>query len=245
MKRLIAPLALAALAALAPLAPAQAIYYTSDLIYTDQNGGTGGPFGTVTLQEFNSTTVKISVALAPLVTGYVNTGGADKNSFVFNLTGPGTFVIQDLAADFSTGSAGNVNVNQTPFGIFTNGIDCCGDANGASGTTITNQLLTFSVVNTGGISKANFGLSGPKNGGQPGGFLFGADILSAALAPGGSATFDVASKVFIEHPGDPGDPTSPTPEAATWSMMIIGFGFTGGTMRRRKSSASKASVRYA
>jgi hypothetical protein len=32
------------------------------------------------------------------------------------------------------------------------------------------------------------------------------------------------------------------PEPSTWMTMILGFGFVGGTMRRRKASIGKASA---
>lgn len=55
--------------------------------------------------------------------------------------------------------------------------------------------------------------------------------------------FDLPQPGFTPATLTPPNPTSPVPEPATWTMMIMGFGFVGGMMRlarRRSRSAHPA-----
>jgi hypothetical protein len=61
------------------------------------------------------------------------------------------------------------------------------------------------------------------------------------LFPGGGGGGDVTN-IFNNPPAAGPSPVPGVPEPASWIMMIIGFGLTGGVLRRRRR-LTKASTR--
>jgi len=56
-----------------------------------------------------------------------------------------------------------------------------------------------------------------------------------ASAIKGNAGFDLDAVAMINYIDTRPAPTGGVPEPATWAMMILGFGFAGATLRRRRS----------
>jgi hypothetical protein len=203
-------LALAAAAVTAFSMPANAL--VSSFTFSEAAGLGTGPWGTVTLTQDGANQVDVSVSL---IAGarFVDTGGPH-TSFVYNLN-VGGVTISDLTSGFSAIPG---PLSNTPFGSFSNGItsDCCG----SQGNNSHSSPLNFSVNRAGGISIANFILSGSDGNGHPGGYLFSADILFNGF------TGNVAS----------GLPpiTRSIPEPETYAMLLAGLGLMGFVARRRQ-----------
>jgi hypothetical protein len=185
--------------------PASANTLVSTLSFAESTGLGTGPWGTVTLTEDGANQVDVAVSLIPGAV-FVDTGGPH-TAFVFNLNVGGA-TISDLTSGFSAIPG---PLSNTPFGTFSNGIACCGNG----GSNAQPSPLLFSVNRASGISIANFIASGPATNGQPGGYLFSADILYGA-------TGNVASLV------------STIPEPETYAMLLAGLGLMGFVARRRQ-----------
>ena len=63
----------------------------------------------------------------------------------------------------------------------------------------------------------------------------GVDFSTLGILNGGGNQPDISHLSFWTVPG-----TTAVPEPATWAMMIAGFGFAGGLMRRRAAKVSFA-----
>jgi hypothetical protein len=166
-----------------------------------------GPFGTVTVTETSATTVTVDLALAAGV-NFVTTGGPH-HALAYSLsTGPA--VVSGLTAGFVAGPAPATN---TPFGDFTNSIDCGLCGNGAS-PPIVHGPLDFTLTDAGGISIASF--IGSTGGVAPGGWLFSADVIAQGFT----------GNVAVNAPA--------IPEPETYAMMLAGLGLLGFVARRRR-----------
>lgn len=116
-------LLIGAVGALAFAGSASALTYTSQLEYRDGLTGAQTPYGTVTLDELDANTVKVTVTLANANSVFVNTGGPH-DPFLFNLPAVSQVTVQNTGAqDFSY--AGDGSYNSTPFGTFTDKVACC------------------------------------------------------------------------------------------------------------------------
>lgn len=235
-------LALSAVAAVALPGSASALTYTSQLEYRDGLVGAQTPYGTVTLDELDANTVKVTVTLANANSLFVNTGGPH-DPFLFNLPAASTVTVSKSGAqDFSY--AGDGSYTATPFGTFIDKIACCvihgGKKDGQEGNGQTNgdaPPLIFTVYNAGGLTFAGLGATfDPVTGkllaagtgnhftSNAGGWWFAADIYDGATGQ----TYNVAAR-------DAFGPTGPVPEPATWALMITGFGAAGAMLRRRRA----------
>ena len=173
-------------------------------------------WGKVTLTENGATEVDVHVDLYG-GTKFVDTGGSDlrpvdpHTAFVFNLANNAGAVITITNPTTGFWIDPYVPDNQTPFGIFSNGLSCCG--NGASNAVP--GPLDFKVTNTSGISLASFAANstGP-------GYWFSADVISGFTG----LTGNVAAVV----------PTSPIPEPESYAMLLAGLGLLGFIAGRRK-----------
>jgi hypothetical protein len=226
-------LAFTAAATLALPAVADAATYVSKLEYRDGLVGPQTPYGLVTLEEINATTVKVTVTLTDAASLFINTGGPH-DPFLFNTVNNDTVVVQSPIDTFY--NAGRGTFNATPFGNFTNKIGCCNDKNGQSkGET---PPLIFTVSNASGLTFAGLNATFDGNGklltqgtgdhftSNTGGWWFSADIYDGATGK----TYNVAAKdAFVQ---------TTVPEPATWAMMIMGFGAAGAVLRRRRQMAT-------
>jgi hypothetical protein len=154
--------------------------------------------------------VEFNVALAPN-TAFVSTGGPH-NAFAFNLN-----LLTPYTISFNSPTSGIFTIGgsatNTPYGVFTNVIDCPGCGPGASNAYP--GLLDFTVTATGGISLDNFIANA-------GGYYFSADVIG----PSGG-TGNIASNVM-----------SPVPEPQTYAMLLVGLGLIGLSARRKGITAS-------
>ncbi|WP_296596933.1 PEPxxWA-CTERM sorting domain-containing protein [Phenylobacterium sp.] len=221
---------------------ASALTYTSQLEYRDGLTGAQTPYGTVTLNELDANTVKITVTLANPNSLFVNTGGPH-DPFLFNLPAASTITVNNTGAqDFSY--AGDGSYTATPFGTFIDKIACCvihgGPKNGQEGNGQANgdaPPLIFTVYNAGGLSFAGVGATfNPSTGkllstgtgnhftSNSGGWWFAADIYDGATGQ----TYNVAARDAFT--------SAPVPEPAAWALMITGFGAAGAMLRRRRAA---------
>ena len=210
--------------------------YTFNLTSTSvlQSGIT---LATVTLTQQTSNDVHVNVAL---ISGAYFAGTGVGPAFAFNLlpTYGTSATTVNLSGAYSNtnfsvnpyapvgNSAGDYNV--TPDGLFTDAIDL--SSTGASGQ-ITGPL-TFDVLTTlaAGISLTDFTVSSARNGGQPGGYEFGADLFYNNQT--GSAGF------FGTVPSDTGGGGGTggrVPEPG--SLALMGLGMLGLVSLRKRSKA--------
>ncbi|HET6969953.1 MAG TPA: hypothetical protein VFH92_02405, partial [Phenylobacterium sp.] len=142
---------------LATAASASALTYVSQLEYRDGLVGAHTPsFGTVTLEELNATSVKVTVALTNANSLFVNTGGPH-DPFLFNLVGAGDTVSITNGVNDEFTYAGFGSYSATPFGTFTNKIGCCGGESKKGQTYGDPPPLVFTVSNAAGFSFAGTG----------------------------------------------------------------------------------------
>jgi hypothetical protein len=245
-KRLFAALVVGA-AVLGGAQAASALTYTSNLEYRDGLSGPQTPYGTVTIDELDAFTVKVTVSLADPASLFVNTGGPH-DPFLFNLAAPSTVTVLNTGVqDFFY--AGDGSYTATPFGTFTDKVGCCqkwvpgnknkpghwedgnGQANGKPGD------LVFTVYNAGGLTFAGLGAeldpdtgkllslgTGNHFSSNAGGWWFAADIYDGKTGQ----TYNVAARDAF------GPPLGGVPEPASWALMILGFGAAGAMLRRRR-----------
>jgi hypothetical protein len=170
-----------------------------------------GTLGTVTLTQEGPDEVSVAVVLAA-DTAFVKTGNKH-NAFTFdlNLSTPYTVQIQDTGM-FSLSSSRTPE--NTPYGTFTDAIDCSGCGHGASDKFA--GPLDFSITDTDGISINDFVANSDE-------IYFSADVLG----PNGQ-TGNIAATTLI----DPPDPT-PVPEPS--SFLLLGTALFGIALTRRKA----------
>jgi PEP-CTERM motif len=204
---------LAIVGMLALVGQAHADVLTVNLTQADPGSGLPQPFlfGTVTVTDLATIGTGVTVDVS-LVSGvnFVNTGG------------PHTPFVYNVDTQFFTYTSGpNSPFTQpggtadTPWGVFTNGINLTGD-NGAPGN---HGPIDFTLTATLGhtLSIADFVNNSL-------GHIFAADVIVLATGTTGAVT----------GPGG----VSSVPEPSTWAMMILGFVGVGFMAYRRKSQGN-------
>lgn len=230
---------------------ASALTYTSYLEYRDGLSGPQAPYGTVTIEELDANSVRVTVSLTDPNSLFVNTGGPH-DPFLFNLAAPSSVTVSNTGAqDFFY--AGDGSYQATPYGTFIDKIGCCQvwvpakkktpghweDGNGAVNGKPDD--LVFTVYNAGGLTFAGVGaqidpitgkLTGLGTGNQfssnQGGWWFAADIYDGKTG----LTYNVAARDAYS----PVTPVAAVPEPATWALMILGFAGAGALLRRRRAA---------
>ncbi len=174
-----------ALAALAFPARASTVAILDVISSSTIDSTSGANLGTVTLTQNGPDEVDVSVALAAN-TAFVSTGGPH-NAFAFNLNVSGA----SIAITNPTGNIFKVDGNgtNTPYGSFTNVIDCPGCGPGASNANP--GPLTFAVTDLSGLSVANFVANS-------GGYYFSADVIGPSGGTGDIAANDPSATPLPE-----------------------------------------------
>ena len=199
-----------ALMCLAFILPARAASFTSYLnVISDPSIGSGS-LGTVTVTQNSANVVEFNVKLASS-TAFVSTGGPH-NPFTFNLdlSTPYTLTFLNPTDGTFTYSAGSVT--NTPYGVFTNGIDCPGCGSGASHAY--SGVLDFTITDTNGINLNNIVANSL-------GYYFSADVIGPSGGTGNIASTSM----------------SPVPEPRSYAMLMAGLALIGLATRRRKNNA--------
>jgi len=174
----------------------------------------------VTIEEFTNY-VTVSIDLIDGVR-FVNTGG-NHTPFAFNLSPGTTYSITDFSPSATVNPDGTfpwyaiAPAADTPYGVFTNGVDNNMD-NGGSPHGDPGPL-SFHVNGT-GITHLNFV-------GNSLSHIFAADV-QGPLGGTGAIAGDLLTERTTREVGA-------VPEPATWAMMLLGFAGVGFIAYRRKS----------
>lgn len=197
-----------ALIGLAFMLPVHAASFTSSLnVISDPSIGSGS-LGVVTVTQNSSNVVEFNVALAPN-TAFVSTGGPH-NAFTFNLDLLTPFTLTFVNPTDGTFVYSGGPATNTPYGSFSNAIDCplCGP--GASNAY--SGVLDFTITETGGINLNNIITNSL-------GYYFSADVIGPSGGTGNIASNNM----------------SPVPEPRSYAMLLAGLALIGFTARRRKN----------
>jgi hypothetical protein len=194
----------AAIVVCASALPAHASSVSDLDVISASNIGSGN-LGTVTLTQNGADEVDVAVTLAT-DTAFVDTGGPH-NAFAFNLSIAGaTVAVTDPTGKiFSVGGGGS----NTPYGSFTNVIDCPGCGPGASHANP--GPLDFTVTDLSGISISDFIANGL-------GYFFSADVIGPA-----GQTGDIAANSL-----------SPTPLPDSLPLFVSGLAGLGLLIWRKR-----------
>lgn len=194
---------------LAFILPARAASFTSYLNFISDPSIGSGTLGTVTVTQNSANVVEFNVQLASN-TAFVSTGGPH-SAFTFNLdlSTPFTLAFVNPTNGMFTYSAGNVT--NTPYGVFSNGIDCPGCGPGASHAYP--GVLDFTITDASGINLSNIIAN-------TSGYYFSADVIGPAGGTGNIASTSI----------------SPVPEPRSYAMLLAGLALIGFTARHRKSN---------
>jgi hypothetical protein len=163
----------------------------------------------VTLTQMGADSVEVTVTLNSNV-DFVSTGGPH-NAFAFSLdVPPSSVTISGLTSGFTNEGA---SVTNTPFGTYTDGIDCPACGPGASHAKP--GPLTFIVTDTAGLSVDDFVANGD-------GDFFSADVIGPAGGTGNVAS----NSAMIE-----------VPEPAGLAVLVGALLPLGLWLRRRRATA--------
>jgi hypothetical protein len=218
-------LALSAVALSASSAEAAVITVDLNVISSATIGPLGTSLGTVTVSDI---TGGVTVDVKLLNAAFVDTGGPH-TAFAYNLNQiPTSITITEPNPNSRTEPGKKKNdpptivplfkiltgtQGATPYGAFSNGIDCPGCGPGASHAY--GGPLDFTIM---GISVANFVANSS-------GYLFAADVIGPNGGTGSIAGNHITAGV---------------PEPSTWAMMLAGFGGLGfAAVCRRKANRAQ------
>lgn len=214
---------IASLLGLGSAGSAEAGQITYNLNVISSTGIGSGTLGNVALIQNGPNEVVVAVRLAPN-TAFVSTGGPH-NAFAFNL---------DLTTPYTvsiTNPSGNIfalaskNVTNTPYGKFTDGIDCPGCGPGASHANP--GPLEFTVSDTSGLAVSDFIANSN-------GFFFSADVLGPAGNTGNIAA-EAATVGSVS-----GNNPAAVPEPASLPLFAGGVVVLGIVLGRRANIVKSA-----
>ena len=203
-----------AFAAFATMVAPQAQGSTSYALTVDNCTGSCGtsPFGTINLQQLNSTDVQVTVTLFD-GNQFANSAG---EALAFNIDpAVGAIAVPTITAGYSLGSGG---FSKNPLGTFSNFIHC--DACGSGGSNPQPGPLVFTVRAT-GLLEASFIAADPE--GNLGAFYFVSDIISGTTGNTGN----------VAAPGGTVETHAVTPEPV--SMSLVGAGLLAIGLWKRKN----------
>lgn len=169
------------------------------------------PLGTVTLHQDGANQVDVTVALDPFgQTRFVDTGGPH-DAFAFNIAASlGAYTVTDVDPAWMAAIA---PANDTPYGVYTDGISCAACGPGASNSIPFGLGPIHFSVNGIGIDYADFVANAA-------GFLFAADVIGPN---GGTGAIAVGTT-----------PTNRVPEPNSLALAGMGIGMVGMFTRRKK-----------
>lgn len=207
--------------------------YTFTLGVSQAKAGLPGTsYGVVTLTQ-GVDEVDVNVTLA---NGFLFAKTGTGPQFAFNLTpnfaNAAVTLDTATAANFVVGTAASYKL--TPYGMFTDAVLFkSGIGGGLSGQIGT--PMNFSVAQA-GISLDDFATSSARNGGQPGGYSFGADLGYAPTGKTGGVG-GIGHTTFVPPPPPPPPPPAPPPPAPVpepVSVSILGLGLGALALVRRR-----------